>query len=165
MRRLAEVRPWVVLATLAVSACAPEAPAAPATLTDADKTAIQQTTTEFVQNMRAKNFAGVAALYASNAVLMPPNAPEVRGTAGIQAFLESLPPLTDFNLTQVTMAGSGDVAFVRGTYSMTIMMPDSTTAPDVGKYIEIWRKQADGSWLISHDIFNSDVPLPAAPTP
>ena len=32
--------------------------------------------------------------------------------------------------------------------------------PDHGKYIEIWRRQSDGSWKVALDIFNSDLPLP-----
>ena len=31
-------------------------------------------------------------------------------------------------------------------------------AADDGKYIEIWKRQADGSWKIAYDIFNSDLP-------
>jgi ketosteroid isomerase-like protein len=33
---------------------------------------------------------------------------------------------------------------------------------DRGKYIEVWRRQTDGSWLIADDIFNSSEPAPAA---
>jgi ketosteroid isomerase-like protein len=35
---------------------------------------------------------------------------------------------------------------------------------DTGKYVEIWRKEPDGSWLIDQVIWNSDLPL-AAPEP
>jgi ketosteroid isomerase-like protein len=31
---------------------------------------------------------------------------------------------------------------------------------DRGKYLEIWKRQADGSWKVALDIFNSDLPLP-----
>jgi ketosteroid isomerase-like protein len=34
---------------------------------------------------------------------------------------------------------------------------------DKGKYVEIWKKQPDGSWKCAVDMFNSD--LPAAPAP
>jgi len=148
-----------VLAFLASAACAAPA-AAPAGLSAADRAAIQQVTTEFVQNVRAANFAAVGALYTADGALLPPNGPAVTGRAAIQAFLESFPPITDFNLTEVTVDGSGDVAFVHGTYSMTLTMPDGMSMSDSGKSIEIRRRQADGRWLITHDIFNSDVPLP-----
>ena len=32
---------------------------------------------------------------------------------------------------------------------------------DRGKFVEVWKKQADGKWKVVADIFNSD--LPAAP--
>ncbi len=35
---------------------------------------------------------------------------------------------------------------------------------DTGKYVEIWRKEPDGSWLIDQVIRNSDLPL-VAPEP
>ncbi len=31
---------------------------------------------------------------------------------------------------------------------------------DTGKYVEIWRQQPDGKWLLAVDISNSDLPLP-----
>ena len=53
---------------------------------------------------------------------------------------------------------------MRGAYSLTIQpegAPESIR--DTGKYIEIRRKQQDGSWLIAIDIWNSDLPLPSEP--
>ena len=37
-------------------------------------------------------------------------------------------------------------------------MPDGTAVPDAGKYLEIRRRQPDGRWLLSHDMFSSDSP-------
>jgi len=36
---------------------------------------------------------------------------------------------------------------------------------DRGKYLTIWRKQADGSWMVHRGTFNSDLPLPAPEKP
>ena len=48
---------------------------------------------------------------------------------------------------------------------MMLTLPGATEPiNDTGKYIEIWRKQADGSWRVIRDIFNSDLPV-AAPEP
>jgi ketosteroid isomerase-like protein len=48
---------------------------------------------------------------------------------------------------------------------MEFTMPDSTKVPDTGKFMDIRRRQADGRWLFTHDIFNSDIPLPTEPAP
>jgi ketosteroid isomerase-like protein len=33
---------------------------------------------------------------------------------------------------------------------------------DRGKYCEVWRRQADGKWKVSADMFSSDLPVPSA---
>ncbi|MFZ9004609.1 MAG: hypothetical protein ACO20F_08715 [Robiginitalea sp.] len=30
---------------------------------------------------------------------------------------------------------------------------------DKGKYLRVWQKSEDGTWELTHDIWNSDVPL------
>jgi ketosteroid isomerase-like protein len=35
---------------------------------------------------------------------------------------------------------------------------------DDGKYSTVWKKQADGSWKLAVDMFNSNTPLPAPPS-
>jgi len=31
-------------------------------------------------------------------------------------------------------------------------------ATEKGKYLTVWKKQADGSWKVIEDMFNSDLP-------
>src|SRR6266550_3141383 len=40
---------------------------------------------------------------------------------------------------------------------------DDTGKPSVdrGKYVAVWKKQADGNWKVALDIWNTDLPLPA----
>ena len=77
------------------------------------------------------------------------------------SWFENFPPFEDMQLNQVEVDGAGDIAYVYGTFSMILMLPDvEEPVPDAGKYIEIWRRQADGSWKIVMDIFNSDLPVP-----
>jgi ketosteroid isomerase-like protein len=33
---------------------------------------------------------------------------------------------------------------------------------DKGKYLEVWKKQADGTWKCVVDMFNTDLPAPPA---
>ena len=97
--------------------------------------------------------------YAPDAIFMPPNAPEVRGREAITTFLMGFPTLTKFHTVDVEINGSSNLAFVRGTYELRLMIDDSTEVTDIGKYIEIWQTMDDGSWLCTRDIFNSDLPL------
>ncbi len=138
------------------AACAAPAPAG---LTDADRAAIQEVSDEFVEHVRAGNFAGVASMYTEDGVLLPPNAPTVTGRAAIEEFFTNFPPITQFHLTTVTIEGSGDIAYVHGTAHLVMTGPDGSTIEDTAKFIEIRRKVGD-RWLLAYDIFNSDLPLP-----
>jgi ketosteroid isomerase-like protein len=57
--------------------------------------------------------------------------------------------------------GAADIAYVYGNYSLMLTLPgEEQPVPDRGKYLEVWRRQGDGSWKLALDIFNSDVALP-----
>jgi uncharacterized protein (TIGR02246 family) len=130
-------------------------------LSAADTARINESTQTFVKSALAKNWATVAGLYADDAVVNPPNEPAVKGRAAIQAWLERFPPLTELKFTNLKVEGREDLAYVHGTYAMTIAPPGASPQKDSGKYVEVRRRQPDGRWLIVVDIYNSD--LQAAP--
>ena len=141
-------------------ACQPAA-APPSGLTDADRAAIQKVADDAVAIMNAASpdlDAYTRAYYAPDAVVLPPNEPAVTGEAAIAAMLKSFPPISNFRFDLVHVEGTSDMAWVQGTYSMTMTPEGSAPVNDSGKYIEIWKKQADGSWRVARDIFNSDLP-------
>lgn len=104
--------------------------------------------------------AAVAALYAANGTLHPPNAKKQMGRRAIEAYWsEFLASGIGGEINDTEVFASGDVGYKIGTYMIT----DPAGAPaDLGKYVEIWRR-IDGKWQLLHDIFNSDMPLPAPP--
>lgn len=146
----------VVALVSVFAACAAQAPAG---LTDADRAGIQAVSDEFVEYLLGGNFAGVASLYTEDAVLLPPNEPSITGHAAIEEFMINFPPVTQFDLANVTVEGSGDMAYVHGTGYLVMTGPDGSTIEDTFKFIEI-RRKVDDRWLIAYDIFNSDLPLP-----
>jgi ketosteroid isomerase-like protein len=152
-----------LMGALLIAGCGPRAPAS---LSDQDRAAIQKGEADFAASMIAKDYAKVAASYTADAVVMPANGPAVTGRAAIEQLLGTFPPLTAFTLNSAEIEGVGDLAYQRGTYLMTFALPAGGTASDSGKYLEIRRRQADGSWLITRDIWNSDIPAPEpAPPP
>jgi len=148
---------------LALAAAACQAPA-PAAITDAERTAIRALDTEFAQKAMAGDYAGlVKSYYAEDAMLLPPNMAAATGHAAIEATLRGFPPVSSFTLTAEEIEGAGDMIYARGRYTMVLNPPGAAAIPDSGKFMEIWRKQADGSWKVTRDMFNSDVPMPAPP--
>jgi ketosteroid isomerase-like protein len=99
----------MMAALLAVSAAC--APAAQQGQTDEDYTAIEAARNEFSAGMNAGDMAKVAGIYADDAVLMPPNAPAVRGTLAIKDMLAAFPPVGDFKVVagEKGLGRTGDV--------------------------------------------------------
>ena len=103
----------------------------------------------------------------STAVILQPNGPAVRGAADIRALLEGFLGLPGFKgewaPTGVDVAASGDLAYTTGCYEMSYLDPSGRPVTERGKYLEVWRRQADGHWRMVIESFNSDLPLPGAP--
>ena len=121
--------------------------------------AIRASEDTFVARVLRSDWTALAALYAPNAVFMPPNQPAVEGRPAIETWMLAFPPLKEFGLTVLDVGGEGDLAYVRGTYRMRFTPPKAAQpVSDHGKFVEVRRKQPDGSWSMSADIFNSDLP-------
>ncbi len=103
----------------------------------------------------AKDAAGVAALYAEDGVMKPPNADQAKGRQAIEAHLAREMKLVSGRLDIVTVehGHDGDLGFARGTFSMT---DSHGNIVDRGKWVEV-RKKVDGRWQIDSDIWNSDM--------
>lgn len=100
----------------------------------------------------------VKAHYADDAILMPPNAPIAEGQSAIVSTFKSWPPLTKFQTNDLEVVCSGNLAYIRGTYEIS-MNSNGKEVNDNGKYIEIWSKDVQGEWKCIRDIFNSNTPV------
>ena len=147
---------------VAVAACQP---ATPAPLSDADRASIEAMGETFAKQALAGDWAGlVKGYYAADAMVLPPNMPAASGHAAIEAVFRTFPPITQFTLHTEEMEASGDLLYLRGRYTMTMAPPGMAAIPDSGKYLEVWRKQSDGTWKNYRDMFSSDIPLPVPDT-
>src|SRR6478672_9273720 len=85
--------------------------------TRADEQAIRAQVDRWLQLVKAKDAAGIAALYADDGAVMPPNTPISKGRAAIQQTWASLMQTPGFGLTfvpeQITVSSSGDMALDR----------------------------------------------------
>ncbi len=131
----------------------------------ADEAAVRAQTTNWVKAYNGGDAKAVAALYAEDALLLPPGAPGVSGRAAIQAFFTkdiagsqaagavfAVDPKTDVGV-------SGNTGWESGTYKVTA----KGAVVETGKFLSVSRKK-DGKWLYLRDTWNADAP-PAPPAP
>ena len=57
-------------------------------------------------------------------------------------------------------ASGGDLAYSLGAYEESMDDAKGNVLTDRGKYVTIWKKQADGTWKAAVDAFNSDLTKP-----
>lgn len=109
----------------------------------------------------SKDVDKTVSFYSEDALVLPPNEPAVTDKEGIRklwsGFLDSVTSIK-WRATRIEMANSGEMAVLTGVYELT--MKDGSK--DRGKYCEVWKKKADGTWKCAIDMFSSDSPPPGA---
>ncbi len=92
--------------------------------------------------------------------MLAPNAPIVTGKAAIAKAIASDFALGDlaWHPNKAGVARSGELGYTSGTYEMRLKGAAGKTVLDKGKYLTVWKKEADGSWKVLFDMFNSDLP-------
>jgi ketosteroid isomerase-like protein len=159
---------WVLVTTFFLGACAPAPPPAPAADTRAqDEAAIREAEGAASAAAGASDVEKLGAFYTDDTTLMPPNAAIISGRDQAKKFFTAMMTPDDFSLNwkpaKIEIARSGDIAYSIGTYHLMFTAADGNMIMDDGKYASVWKKQADGSWKMAVDIFNSSTPLPAPP--
>ena len=131
-----------------------------------DDPAIGKVRSAYQTALGSQDGAALAKLYAADGVEMPPNAPAAKGRAAIEAFHKAFAQqwmMHGMTITSTEAKVTGDTAYDVGTYKQSLMAQKTgAMVEDKGKYIVLLKKDAGGAWLISHAIYNSDNPPPAA---
>ncbi len=137
--------------------------AAGTALSDVEAAAVLSVDSAFAAGVRAGDAAAVANAYAEDAVLMPPDMKPIKGRASIQeywaGFLKSY--TVDAEMGMDEMDGRGDLAYSRGHYHFEVTPKGKGVprmAPVSGKFLEVLRRQPDGSWLYTADMFSANAP-------
>ena len=123
---------------------------------------IEEANLKFGEAVRQGDAAALATLYTEDATLLPPNSEMIKGRQGIEVFWQATGEMgvTDAVLTTVDVMGAGDLAYEIGKYTITIQPEGQEPVEDMGKYVVVWKLQADGSWKLHVDIWNSSMPPP-----
>src|SRR3954469_2468354 len=165
MLRVSTAMLQLAAAVVVAAACRPApregqpaaADVAGAPLSAADQAAIRAADTAFATAAGAGDAARRAAMYVPNASLMPPNVATLQGREAIQKFWGDFVGAYRVNivLKAEEVEGHGDLAYSRGRYTLdlTPKAKGAAAAHDEGKFLTIFRRQPDGSWLLGVDMY------------
>lgn len=114
---------------------------------------------EWAKRWNAGDLEGLVAIYAKDAVYLPPHHDAVHGREAIREYLKG--PLSHgvsdlaFDVTYIKQ--DVNVAWDVGTYRMNVPQNAGIKKEDRGKYLTVW-KRAGAKWLITADSWSSDLP-------
>jgi ketosteroid isomerase-like protein len=116
----------------------------------------------------AKDVEQTIAYYSDGAVVLPPNEASAATKEAIRnswkAMLGSPGLVISWQPIKVQVGKAGEMAWVTGTYELTMTDTGGKPINDRGKYLEVWEKQTDGNWKCAADMWNSDLAA-SAPAP
>jgi uncharacterized protein (TIGR02246 family) len=136
-----------------------------------DVASIREISTAIDRAFAAGDATALAGLVTEDAIWMPPEEPTITGRAAVEKryanlFSELRKRFTDVahSLEVVEVRVCGDWAMSRGRYRLELTLP-TVPRPIVitGKNMHTYRRQSDGGWLITSDIWNSDAPARRGP--
>lgn len=131
---------------------------APRVDTEAEGAALMQLSRDWSGIVATGDMESALAVWAEDAVMMPPGLPSLDGKPAILSYIEGAAQIPGFRISwepvSVHVAASGDMAYMIERNATT--MSDSVGNPVTthGKVVTIWRKDPDGFWKNVVDIWN-----------
>ena len=122
---------------------------------------IRDTDARFAEAFNRGDLAAVVALHSADALLLGPDSPAERGG---QAIEEGYKELLDggwknIEIGSVQIGSGGDLGYHVGTLAADVPTEGGSVQRVTGKFLDIYKPDAAGSWKIHVTMFNFDAPL------
>src|SRR5262245_14572809 len=105
------------------------------------------------------NAAGIAVHFTEDALLMAPDKPILKGKAAVQTYYQHIFDEYETGLKSYyeEVKVSGHLAYGRG-FAEVVLTPKrgGPAMTSTSKYINIMKREADGTWKTTHDIWNGN---------
>ncbi len=148
--------PWLAAG---LAACHPDFSPGTANI-EADTQSIQSQANAWFEAIAKKDLEKTLSFYAADAQYLSAGRPaastaDERRRLWVEDF--STPGFSsDESTAKIEVAGSGDLAYQRGTYVLGAVDGQGKPTQSTGKFVVIWKKQSDGKWKAIVDIDNAD---------
>ncbi len=106
----------------------------------------------------------ILSFWTDDAVVYPPGMPVVSGKAALRAYVEGALGIPGFHITWTTsdarLSPDARMAFLLSSNVVTLPGPDGRPGTMRGRAVTVWRRDTDGEWRCSVDIWNDEAAAP-----
>jgi uncharacterized protein (TIGR02246 family) len=116
---------------------------------------------EWVKDLHTKQLDQIAMLYAEDAEFLHATGTRVSGRPAIRELCKNIMAImtSDISLHTATSERSDTLAYDSGDYSETLTaVSDGKKTQYSGTYVMIFRRQANGTWLIAEQVWTDSSP-------
>ena len=113
----------------------------------------------FVKAVSEKDVKALVDCYEADGIVLAPNTPMMRGSSALgdlfqKDIIDAGVKAIEFDTTDIVEDGS--LVIEAGRNVVHVELPDGGSTADRGKYLVVYRRQADGSLKMVFDAFSSD---------
>lgn len=122
---------------------------------------LRQMTQDWALACNNKQLDDLLSFYSTDALVLRPNIPPVRGTAAIREFFFSAldSGLGDIEMEPLRVELLGDVAYEAGRCQMLVPLAVGKRREERGKYVVVFARQKNGEWKAAVDSWSTDLSL------
>jgi len=128
----------------------------------ADITTIKELYDQYCSYANVGELDNFLSIWDDNAIRMEPDNPSFIGKENVKKFFELSFGAFNINVAtygEIEIQILGDTAFSRGTYTLSLTPKEGGPKTTIdGKWLDILKRQADGSWKIYIDMVNFNSP-------
>lgn len=155
-----------VISVLTLASCTQAPPPAPPDTRAADEKALKDDEVAWNKDWESKDVEKVISHYADDAELEVPDMQVLKTKDDMRNAIKQIESDPNWSISfasdKIEVAKSGDLGYVQGHYTVTATDPKTKKkVTEKGKYVTVYKKQADGTWKAIQDINNED----ATPAP
>jgi uncharacterized protein (TIGR02246 family) len=123
--------------------------------------AIAKIRDEWAKNLHTKQLEPLVNLYATQAAFLTPTGERIVGQDAIRELCRKTMTImtSDIALRSAVTDQSGSLAYDSGEFSETLVsVADGSKSESHGSYLMVFKRQADGQWLIVEQVWRGIVP-------
>ncbi len=107
-----------------------------------------------------RDVEGILSFWADDARVLAPGLAAFMGKAALRSYVEGALAIPGFHITwttsEATLSPDGQMAYLLSTNAVTMPGPDGQPVTTGGRAVTVWRRDPDGQWRCTVDIWNAE---------